>query len=240
MLMRENKGKNKAKSHAPRNIPKRRSLLGRALIELGYFITKTRTNWQVFGKEHIPQGEPYVIIANHVTFIDALWILKALPKEDYANTCAMIGADLKSDYGLLGKLMTEAARAIPVDRKGTAAARSLIIAKNALEAGNNILIHPEGTRSKTGKIQKFQTGAAYLGYKYNAPILPVYIKGGYDIWPRGQKLPRFKDKEKRKKKDLRLFFFPAIRDSQASFKDVKEMSRYLQKKYEEVQAELGL
>lgn len=234
----DNKAKAKERNEhlAHTHIPGPRSCFGNWLLNFGANLTRRRANWQISGREHIPQDRPYVIVANHVTFIDALWILKSLPPDHCDRTCALIGADLKTDYGLIGKLMTIAARSIPVDRKGKGAARSLIIAKNAMAEGNNILIHPEGTRSRNGQLGPFESGAAYLGYKYKAPILPVYIKGGHDIWPPSQKLPRFRDK-KGQPKNLTLYFAPCIEGG--DFDDAKELNRALEQKYRDWQAELG-
>lgn len=218
------------------NIPGPRSWLGNFLLNFGARLTKSRANWTIGGLDNIPADEAFVIVANHVTFIDALWILKSLPQEECDKTCAMIGADLRSDYGLLGKMMFEAARAIPVDRKGTAAARSLIIAKNAMAEGNNILIHPEGTRSRTGELGKFESGAAYLAHKYKVPILPVYIKGGHDIWPPGQKLPSFKD-EKGNPKNLSLVFGKPIRAD--GYAKAKDFNADLEKIFRDYQATHG-
>lgn len=229
----------RAKTKHPNNahqVPPARSLWGRIIVALGRAIIHHKLDIQVAGQENIPSDLPYVIIANHVTYIDALWIFDILPADHYHKTCAMIGADLQTDYGLLGKLMFQAARAIPVKRKGSAGARSLITAKNALEAGNNILIHPEGTRSKSGQLGPFQSGSAYLATKYDAPLLPIYIKGGHDIWPPGQRFPSFKD-EHGQKRQLRLIIGPCLFGE--DYPDAQAMTRDLQARFQALQDKIG-
>ncbi len=49
---------------------------------------------------------------------------------------------------------------------------------------------PEGTRSKTGEMGKFKSGAAVLAIEANVPIVPAYIKGGHEIFPARQKAPK--------------------------------------------------
>lgn len=217
-------------------VPPPRSLFGRLIVTLSLAISRRKLNIFIEGQEHIPKDVPYVIAANHVTYMDALWIFSLLPPDHYAQTCALIGADLQTDYGLLGKIMFLTARPIPVERKGSGGARSLIIAKNALEAGNNILIHPEGTRSKTGHLGPFHSGAAYLSTKYGAPILPVYIKGGHDIWPPGQRFPSFKNAEG-KKRELRLIIKPCVYGK--DYPDAKAMTQALATLFQDLQDEIG-
>lgn len=214
-------------------VPPPRSFFGDLIVRFGLWLCRCMLDIEVYGLENIPRSTPYVIIANHVTFIDALWIFGILPQDHYKLTCSMIGEDLNTEYGLLGKIMFQAARAIPVDRKGLSAARSLITAKNALESGNNVLIHPEGTRSANGRIQEFLSGSAYLGHKYDSPVLPIYIEGAYEIWPRQNKFPSFKD-ENGKPRKLRLHIGPCFYG--VDYKDAKEMNQAMEKAFRDKEA----
>ncbi len=78
---------------------------------------------------------------------------------------------------------------IPVNRKSTY--KSMVEAMAACreftkDRSRNIIIYPEGTRSLTGQIQNFKHGAAMISTELNLPIVPVYIKGTYDSWPKGK------------------------------------------------------
>ena len=68
-------------------------------------------------------------------------------------------------------------------------AASLIKAKKEVENGNICFVFPEGTRSHTGKLAEMKDGAAYLAIKAGVPMVPVYIAGAYQIWPRTSKKP---------------------------------------------------
>lgn len=219
-------------------VPGPRSLFGRFLVGSVAFLSRQLLDWRVHFLDRLPQRRPFILIANHVTFIDAVWLFKSIPHRDYERMCAMIGADLATDYGLLGKLMVIAARAIPVDRKGSGAARSVIIAKNAIEAGNNVLIHPEGTRTRDGHIGPFLTGAAYLATKYHVPIVPCYMKGGRKIWPRGQKLPQFWDRQEHHRLSLDIYFDkPFYGENYAS---AQEMNRAMEETFRSYEALYGI
>ena len=60
----------------------------------------------------------------------------------------------------------------------------------ALKKGKNIVIFPEGTRSKTGKLGEFKKTFAILSVELNIPVVPVAISGAYDVLPKGKRFPR--------------------------------------------------
>ena len=83
------------------------------------------------------------------------------------------------------------AGAIPLERnaKGTG---TLKVAIKALNKGKIIGIHPEGTRSLTGKLQKGKTGVARLALGAKVPIVPVGLIGTFEILPKGKYIPKLK------------------------------------------------
>ena len=207
-------------------IPPMRSFIGKLVVHLGLLLSYLFLKVKYHNRKRIPRKLPYIIAANHVSFVDGMWIFNALPASHFRRTCAMVGADLNEEYGLLGKIIFKAARAIPVKRDGNAI-RSLIIAKNTLLAGHSILIHPEGTRSHTGGLGPMQSGAAYIAMRSDVPILPVYIAGAEKIWPRGQKWPRSRDPKTREKLPLDLYFFEPLNPS--DYESPEDMHAALEK-----------
>ena len=184
--------------------PVRRGLLGNFLYGVGMLATRLLTRFSCIGKENIPTTTPYVIAANHQTYIDGLWILSALPKDHFPKMACIAGADLFTDHGLLGQIIVRVGRAIPLNRAGSPV-RGLIMAKNKVTEGNILLVHPEGTRTHDGKVAELQDGAAYIALKANVPLLPIFIEGGYDIFPRTSKWPRpFTRKGRRKTLTLHI------------------------------------
>lgn len=219
-LLSRNERKNKSGHY----IPPERSLLGKTIVFLGQMISRICLKVKYHNRDRIPRSLPYVLAANHVTFVDGMWIFNGLPASHFKRTCAMAGADLRTDYGLFGKIIFAAARAIPVERKGNPV-RSLIVAKNTLLSGQNILIHPEGTRSSDGNLAELQSGSVYIAQKCNAPIVPVYISGGFEVWPRQQKWPSFKDPASGKKRRVDVYFLSPIYPS--DYHDTEEIKAAL-------------
>ena len=73
-----------------------------------------------------------------------------------------------------------------------------------VEQGNICFVFPEGTRTSDGLLGEFKDGAAYLAVKSKKPLVPVYISGAYEVWPRSSKYPHpYKGFLKRKK--IRIF-----------------------------------
>jgi long-chain acyl-CoA synthetase len=66
------------------------------------------------------------------------------------------------------------------------------IANAALAAGNIVVWFPEGWRSGDGQLLPFQPGIGHVLLAADVPVLPVYIGGTFEAWPRTQRLPRFR------------------------------------------------
>ena len=60
----------------------------------------------------------------------------------------------------------------------------------ALKNKKNIIIFPEGTRTRNGELGQFKKTFAILSRELNVPIVPVSINGAYDALPSGNKFPK--------------------------------------------------
>ncbi len=132
------------------------------------------------GAEKVSANVPRVFIANHVSWFDIPATLDALPP-----------------YGFLAKRELEripffgsAARAagvIYLDRENRKAAFSAIEdAAKRIQAGESVLVFPEGTRGERYALRPFKKGAFVLAIGSGAPIVPVVIHGTIAVNPRGE------------------------------------------------------
>ena len=146
----------------------------------------SRVFWKIefAGVENIPAQGGVVIAANHQTYIDPFWLsLKIKRPTRYLAWSAAFR------WPFVGPCLTWFG-AWPLALEGSDPApirRSL----QWLRDGGAVVIFPEGGRSNaTGDLERFKAGAVRLALEANVPILPVTIKGGNRVWPRGWRLPR--------------------------------------------------
>lgn len=161
------------------------------LVKFAKFSNRT-WNIKVFGMENLPQSGKYILCPNHESHFDTMWIVSALylNEIDIMERCSCMGAE----YVMFSKLLGKGFRAlggIPVDRTGNSAP-ALKRASEYLRQHDDavFMIHPEGTRTRNGKLGKFRNGAAKLAVDTDTVIIPVCINGAREIFPPDRKLPR--------------------------------------------------
>lgn len=146
--------------------------------------------FEVSGSENIPQdGSNYIICANHASYLDPFWILKAAKgRIDYSRVSCM-SAKERMDGGMEKKLFN-AIGAIPVDRFGDALPSTKRARECLVDEKYIMFIFPEGARSRDGSMLPFKAGAAELAMKTGKKILPVRLEGSFEIFPRHKKRPK--------------------------------------------------
>ncbi len=130
---------------------------------------------RVEGRCHIPQSGALILAANHCSYVDPVIIGVAAGRELWYLAKAEL-----FPLPLLGKLIHRL-HAMPVDR--SRGDRSAFLAwTKTLQAGNPVLIFPEGTRNKRPGFLRPRAGVGMLVYRTQAPVIPVYISGTVNIW----------------------------------------------------------
>ena len=131
---------------------------------------------EIKGLENIPKKGPVIICSNHISFLDPPVIGALLNRRIYFMAKEEL---FKNPF--LKLLLGTGLGAFPVKR-GTADLSAIKTALSYLKKGRAIGIFPEGTRSKTGQLQKAEPGVAMLAIKGNAPVVPIGIKGRYRLF----------------------------------------------------------
>lgn len=141
----------------------------------------------VQGLENVPEDGRGIVAANHISFVDSLFIPLVLPRRVTYLAKAEYWDSWKTRwfFDLVGQ--------IPVRRQDSAKAQA------ALESGLRVLgrdgllgIYPEGTRSPDGCLYKGKTGVARMAAQASSPIIPVGLVGTREIMPKEAKLPRMR------------------------------------------------
>jgi 1-acyl-sn-glycerol-3-phosphate acyltransferase len=78
--------------------------------------------------------------------------------------------------------------AVPIDRANRASAAAALehAARFVREKDRTIIVAPEGTRSRTGELQRFKLGAFHLAQDAAAPLVPLVLHGTLELWPMKQ------------------------------------------------------
>jgi putative phosphoserine phosphatase/1-acylglycerol-3-phosphate O-acyltransferase len=132
----------------------------------------------VEGEEHLWSDRPAVFVFNHQSSIDVLITAKLL-REDIVGV-----AKKELKYQLpMGPAFTYAG-AVFIDREHVGdPERALKPAIDALQSGKSVVIAPEGTRSRDGKLKRFKYGAFHLAQQAGVPIVPIVIHNAQDALP---------------------------------------------------------
>lgn len=131
---------------------------------------------------------PFVAVANHSSHLDAPLIMGALPRPLARYLAAGAAGDYFFDVWWRRGLTALFFNAFPVDRSGSNPRN--INAKMLLQHDVPVLVFPEGTRSKDGKLGHFKPGGAALATATGVPVIPIAIIGAHEAHPRGSKWPK--------------------------------------------------
>tara|TARA_X000001036_G_C20658624_1_gene798019 strand:- start:440 stop:1126 length:687 start_codon:yes stop_codon:yes gene_type:complete len=130
-------------------------------------------------KGHFPNDGPYILMHNHTSFLD-LFCMPTIIKGPYTG----IVAQKNFSIPLIGSILKRL-NAIPINRSNSKSAKeSISIAENFLKKGLHIAIFPEGTRTITGQLSPFKKGGFHMAINTRTNILPIIVKGLYNIKPK--------------------------------------------------------
>jgi 1-acyl-sn-glycerol-3-phosphate acyltransferase len=163
----------------------------RYLIQRGLLLpfTEAMAHPKVEGREWVRELErPVIFAANHSSHADTSLILHALTDRARDRTVVAAAADYWFKRPLLGNIVSLFLNTFPFSRTGGAQAQ-LHSSSQLLKSGWNLVLFPEGSRSPDGRIQEFKPGVGHLARETGTPVVPMHIRGAYQIMPRGQKLP---------------------------------------------------
>jgi 1-acyl-sn-glycerol-3-phosphate acyltransferase len=137
------------------------------------------------GLENIPAQGPVILAANHVSFLDSLFVPLMVKRR-----VVFLG---KADYFASAKTrwFFKMANVIPVKRESGPAGEAAIQAGvRELEKGNVVGIYPEGTRSPDGRLYRGKSGVARMALLAGCPVVPVGVLGTRDIQPPDRRMPK--------------------------------------------------
>jgi 1-acyl-sn-glycerol-3-phosphate acyltransferase len=139
--------------------------------------------WRIFNVERAPKTGAVILAANHASILDPPVVGAALDRQiTYLARESLFR--IPGVGWLFGRW-----NAIPLDRDGGSAAGLRIIIER-VQAGNGIILFPEGTRTRDGRLQPARSGIGLVVVKTNAPVVPVRTFGTFEAMGREHKFPR--------------------------------------------------
>lgn len=153
----------------------------KSLKGLARLMIKANPAWpvRIKGANPLKISKPTIVIANHQSFLD-LPLLYLLPW-----TMKWVAKRSMFRIPIFGWMIYMTGQ-LAIDRRSMRSAQKLDTLVEPVKRGIPAMIFPEGTRTRTGEIQKFKNGAFKLARKYNFNILPVVLKGGHEAMPPGE------------------------------------------------------
>jgi 1-acyl-sn-glycerol-3-phosphate acyltransferase len=157
---------------------------GRWMMRVGRFILGI--DIEVAGLDRLDRGTPYVFMCNHQSFLDAPLLVIVLDRpvrvivKRFVFRIPILGLGMRfSGY-------------VPLDKERAGSGRRSIAraAQSIKEKGFSFLIYPEGQRSWDGRLQPLRRGGFFLALECGTPIVPVSIRGTYELMPRDKWLIR--------------------------------------------------
>jgi 1-acyl-sn-glycerol-3-phosphate acyltransferase len=148
--------------------------------------TLMKRDWH--GQEHLPAEGGMIVAANHLSYAD--WAAMSLFVHQAGRYPAFLIKSSAFNVKLIGPYLRLLGQ-LPVHRGQTDAALVLKDGERALEAGECLVIYPEGTatRDPAGWPMVAKTGVARLALATGVPVIPVANWGAQDILPYGSTRP---------------------------------------------------
>jgi 1-acyl-sn-glycerol-3-phosphate acyltransferase len=153
------------------------------------------TRRRVAGREHLDGlTGPVIFVANHNSHMDTPVVLRALPGRRRRRTAVAAATDYFYDKRRNALSASLAFGTVPLDREsgaGVGPGQTVHLDRH-IRDGGSLLIYPEGTRSRDGRVGRLRSGAALLAAEHDLPIVPIYLSGTAEAMPRGHHWMVFK------------------------------------------------
>jgi len=148
-------------------------------------VARISFGFTVRGAGHVPARGGLLLAANHASYLDIPLLGSAVRRRVwFLGRHDLFGpAAFKWMCRKLGWIPIRLNR---LDRRGFGQATALI------REGKAVVIYPEGTRTPDGTLQPGKPGIGVIVEETRCPVVPVYIRGAYDVLPAGRSWPRFR------------------------------------------------
>src|SRR5947207_5070551 len=169
----------------------------RNIVQIIFFALAIRPFMALFiglrirGREHLDCSKPFILIANHSSHLDTMSLLSLFPLSRLRRIRPVAAADYFERNKFVSILTKTLFNILPIARKNiTAENNPLRRMRGAIDAGDSILIFPEGTRGSGVEMGEFRSGVAHLIEKMpDVPVVSAYLVNMGRSLPKGEFIP---------------------------------------------------
>ena len=155
-------------------------------------LARVLTGADVVGREHLPTRGPAIVAANHNSHVDTFLLLSLFPASALRRVRPAAAADYFLANPLIGWFSSHVIGIVPVYRERAGEGMDLLAPmREALQAGDILVIFPEGTRGCGGDdLGPFRSGVARLVEDVpDTTVTPIWIQGAGRVLPKGERVP---------------------------------------------------
>lgn len=144
---------------------------------------KLNNRLKIVGEKNVPKKGPFIIAPNHQSFLDGPIVASGLSCKTLRNSY-FFATEEHVKHPVV-KSLAKRNNIIIMEKRNLK--NSILKLSEVLKLGKNVVIFPEGSRSYDGEMVPFKKTFAILSKELNVPVVPVCIRGAYDVLPRGSK-----------------------------------------------------
>ena len=144
----------------------------------------------IHGREHLPRGRSFVLVANHSSHLDALCLLASLPFKTLHRAFPAAAADYFFSSPPRTLFSSIFINALPFERQIQGGQSLAVCGELLANPGNVLILFPEGTRATDGRLGRFRSGVGRLVAGRDIPVVPCHLSGAHRAWPKGRAVPR--------------------------------------------------
>jgi long-chain acyl-CoA synthetase len=164
-------------------LPKRRPIAAPIFFVVSRLLRVFLGPGIVHGRGNLPQHGPYIICPNHQGYLDPFIVCGALPYRVFRDLFFVGAAEYFETPAM--RWLARMINLLPVDPDANLASAMRTSARG-LREGRILMMFPEGERSIDGTVKRFKKGAPILAQHLGVPIVPVAIRGAFELWPRNR------------------------------------------------------
>ncbi len=147
---------------------------------------------RVDGREHLPDGAPFVLVSNHASHLDALVLAASLPRSLRRVVLPLAAGDTFFESPAMAAFAAWCLNALPLWRRNAGRHAIQELRRRLIDEQCGYILFPEGTRSRDGAMARFKPGIGMIAAGADVCVVPCHVSGSHTAWPPGVSHPRLK------------------------------------------------